>query len=554
MPESRRPHADWLLLLGFCAFLFFWGLNYFGLIGADEPRYAQIAREMLARHDWITPVLGGKPWLEKPPLYYWQAMISYLVFGVSDWAARIPAACDATFMVVAVYLFLRRFHQGFELDGALMTASTAGVIGFARAAATDMPLAAMFTIGLLAWRAWYEGRQRKYLAAFYAFMALGGLAKGPIAPVLAGGTIIIFAVLTRDVKTLWRTLWIPGILLFCVIALPWYIAVQLRNPDFFRIFIVQHNFARFGSNLYHHAQPVWYYAPVALLALVPWAILVVDAVVEQVRLWWSERSNIAHSEEAFQAFLLVWLFFPLLFFSMSQSKLPGYILPAIPAGTLLLEQYLRRHVTDNVRPPALALILHSIVAATPIVLAMAGPFFIVYHRLVWNRLIGVGVFISILLSLGIAATLLSNLGLRMLRFVTLIPVVLSVAAILKVAAPTMDERLTARPLATEIARVEQGLLPAAVFHVPRETEYGLAFYRNQKICSYDRGEIPAQPHLLVTAEGEVSRLPKSIRARRVSLLGVYPPQHVEYYWVSAGMSQEMQHGTSEAKAPSNEGP
>ena len=103
---------DWLLLAGFCGFLFFFGLAYFGLLGADEPRYAQVAREMLARHDWITPTLGGKPWLEKPALYYWQTMLAYSVFGVSDWAARLPSAVDATLMVVAVYLFLRRFRAG----------------------------------------------------------------------------------------------------------------------------------------------------------------------------------------------------------------------------------------------------------------------------------------------------------------------------------------------------------------------------------------------------------------------------------------------------------
>src|SRR6516164_3912386 len=125
MAERSRSETDWLLIIGFCAFLFFWGLNYFGLIGADEPRYAQIAREMLARHDWITPVLGGKPWLEKPPLYYWQAMVSYSIFGISDWAARVPSAVDATAMVLVVYFFLRRFRAGFHLDGALITASCA---------------------------------------------------------------------------------------------------------------------------------------------------------------------------------------------------------------------------------------------------------------------------------------------------------------------------------------------------------------------------------------------------------------------------------------------
>jgi hypothetical protein len=107
----------------------------------------------------------------------------------------------------------------------------------------------------------------------------------------------------------------------------------------------------------------------------------------------------------------------------------------------------------------------------------------------------------------------------------------------------MDEQLTARPLANDIARLEAGLLPAAVYHVPREIEYGLAFYRDQPIKSYDRGEIPAQPHLLVTREGELARLPAVARTRRVSLLGAFPPQHLEYYWVSAPMAarHDMEH-------------
>src|SRR5436190_11483340 len=170
MTERSRLLTDWLLLAGFCGFLFFFGLAHFGLVGADEPRYAQIAREMLVRHDWITPTLDGRPWLEKPALYYWQAMLAYHIFGVSDSAARLPSAIDATLMIFAVYYFLRRLRPGFELDGALMTASLAGVIGFARAASMDITLSAAFTIALLAWFAWYESGSKRFLASFYVFL------------------------------------------------------------------------------------------------------------------------------------------------------------------------------------------------------------------------------------------------------------------------------------------------------------------------------------------------------------------------------------------------
>src|SRR5258708_3958661 len=186
---TNRARTDVLLIAGFCAFLFFYGSGQFGLIGADEPRYAQVAREMLERSShldgWITPVLGGKPWLEKPPLYYWQAMLAYSIFGVTDVAARLPGGVDATLLVIAIYLFFRRFRRGVEVDAALITASCAGVIRYAHAASMDMVLAAAFGIGMLAWWAWREGRSRIYLAIFYLCMALGMLANGPVAPFLA---------------------------------------------------------------------------------------------------------------------------------------------------------------------------------------------------------------------------------------------------------------------------------------------------------------------------------------------------------------------------------
>src|SRR5438270_2105347 len=288
---TNRTRADILLMAGFCAFLFFYGLGQFGLIGADEPRYAQVAREMLDRHDWITPTLGGHAWLEKPPFYYWQAMLAFSAFGVSDVAARIPAAFDATLLVIAVYLFFRKFRRGVEVDAALITASSAGVVGYARAASMDMALATTFGIGMLAWWAWIESGKRRCLALFYASMALGMLAKGPVAPLLAAAVIFIIALATRKFSVLIRTLWLPGILLFCAIALPWYIAVQIRNPQFFREFILEHNLARFSSNLYHHPQPFWYYIPVTVLALVPWTAVVIAAFWESIRVWWSARNE-----------------------------------------------------------------------------------------------------------------------------------------------------------------------------------------------------------------------------------------------------------------------
>ena len=534
---TARTRTDVLLLAGFCTFLFFYGLGQFGLIGADEPRYAQVAREMLERHDWVTPTLGGHAWLEKPPLYYWQAMLAYSVLGVSDVAARIPSAVDATLLIIAVYSFFRRFRRGVEVDAALITASCAGVIGYAHAASMDMALAAAFGVGMLAWWSWREGGNKIHLALFYVCMALGMLAKGPVAPFLAAIVIVIFALATRELRMVIRTLWLPGIFLFCAIAVPWYFAVQLRNPQFFREFILQHNLERFSSDLYHHRQPFWFYLPVTALALVPWTVFGIAAFVESVRVWWAERKTASSGpdlELQFRIFACCWLVLPMVFFSLSRSKLPGYILPAVPAGAVLLADYLRRHLAEDAEPISKGLVmLHSLVAAGLIVPSALVGYLVTQHRLPAGRPMFVALGLAIALCAAIAMTLASRLGLRMLRFVTLIPVVLSVAAVLKLGTVSIDQTLSTRPLWVELASVETHQLPLAVYGVSREMEYGLTFYRNQVTVRYDRDPVLAEEHLLVAPSAWKVNVAMKTVGRRVLYLGNYAPQDVDYYWVSA---------------------
>lgn len=532
LPKGPIARTDWWLLIGFCWFLFFFGLAQFGLVGADEPRYAQVAREMFVRHDWVTPMLDGKPWLEKPIFYYWQAIVAYGVFGVSDWAARLPSAIDATLMVVAIYLFLRRFRPGFHLDGALMTAATAGTIGFARAASMDMPLTAMFTIAMLAWYAWYENASKFCLSLFYIFLGLGALAKGPVAPLLAVFILGAFAIAQGEVGILWRTFAAPGILLFCAVTLPWYVAVQIRNPEFFKVFILEHNFARFGSNLYHHAQPFWYYVPVALVGLAPWVVCLVAAAYAYGRAWWGERRTFLQADGAFSAFLLIWLVVPIVFFSISRSKLPGYIVPVLPAGTLLLAEYVRTKTADDERPSLVLAILHSLVAVSLLVPAVMIQYLVLLHRLPWTSTTAISAAIALLIACGAVLTLRSKLGFRALRFVTLVPVVLTVALVLKIGPPALDAALSARPLSNEISRMETKQLPLAVLQVKRETEYGLHFYRNQSISRYELGQVPDGEHIIVAPEGYRNRLASWVKGRRVSYLGDFPAQHVDYYWVA----------------------
>jgi 4-amino-4-deoxy-L-arabinose transferase-like glycosyltransferase len=559
---NPRIRTDLLLLAALCGFLFFYGLGAFGLLGADEPRYAQIAREMLDRSDWITPILGGKPWLEKPPLYYWQAMLSFRLAGVSDRAARLPAALDAAILIGAIYFFLRRFRPGSELDGALITAGCVGIVGFAHAAATDMPLAACFAIGLLAWYAWYESRRHTDLAAFYIFLALGTLAKGPVAPALAAAIIFLFVAAKRDWLALARTLWIPGIVLYLTVTLPWYVAVQLRNPEFFRIFILEHNLARFSTGVYHHPQPFWFFLPVFLLALMPWTFPLILAIAERARLIWSEgKQAFSSPEDSWPLFLLIWMFVPILFFSASQSKLPGYILPAVPAGALLVAEYLAARKAANAasanargveepiaekesaeisldqnsrnesRLSPLFAVVHGIFCGLLLFAALSAASVAMNHHLLWRTATWVAAVIAAVFALAITVALLSRAGLSLLTRLTALAVVISVAVVIRLAAPVIDATQSARPVAQSIQSFSRQPVAIGLYHVNRVQQYGLEFYLNRPAQSYDNGNIPSASHVLVAEQGTQLQVAQLVPGRRVSYLTSVPLQKLDLYGV-----------------------
>ncbi|HWR37758.1 MAG TPA: glycosyltransferase family 39 protein [Clostridia bacterium] len=547
-----------LLVVGFCAFLFFYGLGSFGMVGADEPRYAQVAREMLERSDWVTPTLYGQPWLEKPILYYWRARLAFDFFGVTDTAARLPSATLATLMIVFIFAWMRRFRRGAELDAALITAASAMVIGFARAASTDMSLAAPFTIAMLCWFGWYKSRllqwrgARAWLTGFYFFVAVGMLAKGPVAPAIAALIIVAFALVMRDMQLVWKTLWLPGILLFLAVALPWYVAVQMRNPEFLRVFIFEHNLARFGTNMFRHKQPFWYYLPVMLLAVAPWTGIVGTALVDAVRKLRDQvvRDQVVRNQardqvsgdharvqsassddDGLPVFFLLWIVLPVAFFSISQSKLPGYVLPAVPPCLLLAANWLRRRDTEQLRLPFWLIGIHSLIAAFIVAFVLLAPAQMLKvapstQAIMLAALLATVVFIAVALSLLLRGTAL-------LRFATLVPVILCVGFILRTAAPVIDAVQSERPVARALAQVATGTEQVATFKARREVEYGVAFYRNQPVKVYERLEIPQGEHVVITRAGSEDELRELLPGREVTHVGGYGPQRLAFVRVSA---------------------
>lgn len=193
----------------------------------------------------------------------------------------------------------------------------------------------------------------------------------------------------------------------------------------------------------------------------------------------------------------------------------------------------RLRESESKRVPKALLVLHAAVASAPIVPALLVAYLVTQHRLPKGQPLFVAVVVAVVLCVGIALTVVRGNGFRMFRFVTLIPVVLAVGAVVKLGSNAIDQTLSARPVAGEIAAMETRPFSLAVYHVPRELEYGLTFYRNQLTLNYDWGRVPPEEHLLVAPAGSQGEVAKLVSGRRVSYLGEYPPQHLNYFWVSA---------------------
>jgi 4-amino-4-deoxy-L-arabinose transferase-like glycosyltransferase len=567
------------VFLGFAVFFLAYGLtpllggDGLGLVGADEPRYAQIAHEMLDRFDsahsladrlsaCVTPYLYGHPWLEKPALYYWRAMFTFQDFGVHDWSARLPSTSFAFVMAALIYLHMRRFRAGGHLDAALITVSCAGIIGFARGASTDMQMAAPLAIGLLGWYAWYETGSKFWLFDIYFFTGVATLAKGPVAPFLAALIIASFAFLRREWRIIGRSFWWPGVLLYFAMVLPWFIAVQIQNPTFFREFFLEHNLERFATDRYQHVQPFWYYIVVIVLAMMPWTVVagraLVDGILTSGAEWRLRRLNPRRRipkrpGDAFPEFLVLWALIPIVFFSFSKSKLPGYILPSIPPIAILTGDYLFRR-----RRPGLnrwVLIGHAVVCGVMSMFALLLPWFVAHGKtmpppraIAIAAVAATGAALLILIVVkgyGVARLRLATTGVLMVLVLFLygvgpffgIPAVGATKRVIHL----LDRAYSARPLADRLMALAPATETVAVFRVRRDVEYGLSFYRNREVINYEQDGVPDGQHLLVarvTGRNGIdlhtpAMLEEYLEGRHYEQLFTWPEQGLVVYMVGS---------------------
>ncbi len=374
MRNSNFPKALWLVVVvGFIG-LYLFGLNFVPLLGPDESRYAQIAREMFERNDWITPTLGGFNWFEKPVLLYWVQIVGYKLFGVSEFSARIFSAVFGLLTILGVYRVCRRIEslsakkgnygqsiKGLARYSAIALATSIGLIAFSRGASFDIILTLPVTLSLICFFTFelyaphsdrdqvfqgYFATDLGYLALFYVFIGVALLAKGLIGIVIPFGVVFTYYFFQlRFPPRLFIFSWFWGIPLSLAVACIWYVPMYLAHGDFFiNDFFVQHHFNRYISNQFQHPQPFYFFWWVLPLMTFPW-IFWLGASVLNIGNW---RSGEAQMPIDFiRYFCFAWLIFPLFFFMFSGSKLPGYILPALPPAMILIGDRLRRFVQAN---------------------------------------------------------------------------------------------------------------------------------------------------------------------------------------------------------------
>jgi 4-amino-4-deoxy-L-arabinose transferase-like glycosyltransferase len=430
----------------------------------------------------------------------------------------LPSATGALALIILAFLHLRRFRPGGHLDAALIMVSSVAIVAFARGASTDMQLAAPFCMGMLGWYAWYETGKKFWLFDLYFFGAAATLAKGPIAPVMALAIILLFLGLRREWSALRRTIWIPGVLLYLLMVLPWYIAVQRRNPTFVYEFFLQHNIERYTTNLYQHHQPFYFYLVVLVLGMMPWTALALRALIDGLQISMAEwkvrhkpQRYIGHvrAGDAFPEFLVLWALFPIVFFSFSGSKLPGYILPSIPPITILTGDYLFRRRQQGLN--RWVLLGHAVLCGVMTMATLLLPWFVAHGRqmppltaLLVAAISATGAALLILIVVkgyGVARLRLVTSGVLVVLLFFLfgvgpffgIPAIAQTKRVIHL----LDRSYSARPLAERLAKLGPGDETVAVFRVRRDIEYGLSFYRNREVVNYEESGVPDEQHLLV---------------------------------------------------------
>jgi 4-amino-4-deoxy-L-arabinose transferase-like glycosyltransferase len=339
MPDFLRSKPALYLLVACFILCSLVALDVRTLVPPDEGRYAEMAREMLASGDWITTRLNGLKYFEKPPLHTWMNAATFAAFGLGEWQARLwTGLCGIGGVLLTGYAGRRVFGARAGLYAALALGSSLFWVASGQIDSLDMSLSAMMAIALCALLIAQRDQatpeeNRNWMLLCWAGMALAVLAKGLIGLVLPGAVLVLYSALARDLAIWKRLHLVKGSLLFFAIATPWFVLVALKNPEQPQFFFVHEHWERFFLKTHDREGPWYYFFAMLVPGIMPWLGALPQALFNAAR---RERGATFQP----RLLLLIWAAFIFFFFSYSNSKLPGYILPIFPALALLLGAYL----------------------------------------------------------------------------------------------------------------------------------------------------------------------------------------------------------------------
>lgn len=326
----RLRWIEYLILFLVLFLSFYYGMSTYAIENINEGLYAEIPREMLQIGNYIIPNLNFVPYIEKPPLFYWMIALSYKIFGVSEWSARVVPATSAALVCLSLVFFgnrIRRNREGWI--AAIILATSIGFVAIARVLILDMVLTLFFTMSLVSFYIWHTKGSRSFLRLFYCFLGLAFLTKGLLSVILIPAIALIFILFSdKPFKKSLQFFDPVGILIFAAMVVPWHFLAIKREADFVWDYFVNEQVFRFlDKRIPHdyHTGSLFFYLPKIFLYLFPWSIL-------SFLLFKPDRS----SDKSLYRFLWLWLMIPLIFFSVSRAKGDYYMIISMPALALLL--------------------------------------------------------------------------------------------------------------------------------------------------------------------------------------------------------------------------
>ena len=550
----------WLLIVGFIAFI--WHLGNTGLVDETEPLFAEAARQMTVTGNWITPYFNEETRFDKPALIYWLMAIGYQLIGVNEWAVRLPSAISAISLMILGFYTLRRFgcpkqankrsqqlHKSWlvAIIGTSLMALNIQTIFWARTGVSDMLLSACMGNALFCFFIGYSSGNRErgignsyqfklpnlWYLVFYVLIALAVLTKGPVGIVLPGLIIFCFLLYVGQLKAVMREInLILGAIIFLIISLPWYILVFLENGQvYLDSFFGKHNFQRFTDVVNGHDAPWYFYILIVLGFFAPWSVylpLAIHRLAWWRRSWWLRQPRHNH----LGIFAFFWFVCIFLFFSISVTKLPSYVLPLIPAGAILVAILWSEYLVIDLKKTRYQGLLISILGNLLLAIVIAIAFLVIPKfigddpaisdldlLLAKSGLTTIGAIIWGAIAIAIILCLTK---IKYWRWVVCINLVGFLAFTSFVLLPTnffldYHRQLPLREIAQQIITVQQDRepiimlgfkKPSLVFYTQQPVKF---FRRNQSLTEYlteSEADIQSDTLLMISREKEIRKVAK----------------------------------------------